>query len=97
MQLYLCVLLFAASLRAAPTKVASTLDLASFTGTEAALDQGDGFYVAVFNESGIATVDYTPWNDLDDLTAPAVSERCRHFRKHTSETRRHEPQVILLN
>ena len=85
MQLLPFLLFFAASLRAAPTKVASTLDLTSFTGSEPALDQGDGFYIAEFNASGIAEVEYTPWDDLAKLPAPVKSPAPAKSKRSSSD------------
>lgn len=51
--------LLAAVAQCAFTKT-STFDPASFTGSEPVLDQGNGIYVAAFDHSGIADVQYAP-------------------------------------
>ena len=67
---FISVLLTAVT-QCAPTKT-STLNLASFTGSEPVLDQGGGIYVAAFDHSGIADVQYTPWVALQELPNPLL-------------------------
>ncbi|KAI4594762.1 hypothetical protein KJ359_007565 [Pestalotiopsis sp. 9143b] len=68
------ITIFAAAAFGAPTD--SGLNKRSWTSPETGLHvrglgyQGDGFYLAVFNESGVADVQFTPMEDLN-ATTPA--------------------------
>ena len=55
-----------------PAQVSSTIDLVSFTGSETAIDQGDGFYLAVFNATGHAKVESTPMYELQEIDLPIL-------------------------
>jgi hypothetical protein len=53
-------LAFAAAVLGAPTETT----LGSGLRVRGDLDQGDGFYLAVFNETGVADIEFTPMANL---------------------------------
>jgi hypothetical protein len=65
MHWYAVTLLFAATVLGAPTPVENTLSIASDVR-----NQGNGFYVATFDEAGVANVTFTPLAILEARNSP---------------------------
>jgi hypothetical protein len=95
-------ILFATAVLGVPTK--SALQARSWTATESELrashDQGEGFYLAIFNESGIAEVQFTPLAELatrtpvEDLFARSTDDLAK---RGTECAVRYSPNVAVLD
>jgi hypothetical protein len=64
-------LLFAATVLGAPAPILAERELSIAPEQRF---QGDGFYLAVFDEAGVANVTFTPKAEILARSAPAVSE-----------------------
>lgn len=64
------ILAFAATVLAAPMETT----LGSGLRVRGDLDQGDGFYVAIFNEEGVADIEFTPMAKAKFKARAPVSE-----------------------
>ncbi|USP77968.1 hypothetical protein yc1106_05242 [Curvularia clavata] len=69
----------AAAVLGAPTEPTKSMSIAALG--ETVFDQGDGFYLASYNDAGALKVNFTPMAELDTTTPPAehLTTRSTHL------------------